>query len=147
MKYSTRAPSGQYGAVNLKEILSAIECRVVRTREEMQDAYSLVYKEYFKRGYMQENPSKMRISLYNIIPHTTTFIGIVGRGIISTATVIQDSPLGLPMDEIYSEELSRFRRENKKICEVSMLASDTDLFTGGVSLMLNAKKMFFIFLW
>jgi len=130
---------------NLKNLLSTIEYRVARTREEVEESYSLVYKEYLKRGYLNEDASKMRVSPYNMLPQTTTFIGIVGKNVISTATVIVDSPLGLPMDEIYHNELIPVREAKKKICEISMLASDSELFSSGVSMMLNAKKMFFIF--
>lgn len=94
---------------------------------------------------MNEDASKMRLSTFNLLPETTTFVGILGKQVISTATVIIDSPLGLPMDELYRDELKPFRDAGKKICEISMLASDTDLFTNGISVMLNAKKMFFVF--
>jgi hypothetical protein len=70
---------------------------------------------------------------------------VVENEVLSTATIIPDSPLGLPMDELYKPELDILRQQNKKICEIGMLASNTDLFEGGVSLMLNSKKMFLIF--
>lgn len=130
---------------DLQVVFKSIEYRVARTKEELAKAYYLVYKEYIKRGYTQENPSQWRLSIYNAIPQTTTFVAVIDSEVIATATVIPDSPLGLPMDEIYYSELTQLRKENKKLCEVSMLASDTELFQSGISMMLNSKKLFFIF--
>ncbi|OPX30415.1 MAG: hypothetical protein B1H08_01800 [Candidatus Omnitrophica bacterium 4484_171] len=134
-----------HSSTDLKNFLRLIDYRVAQTREELEKAYHLVYKEYLKRGYTNETSSKIRVSIYNIIPQTTTFIAIVENEVIATATLIEDSPLGLPMDKIYRNELAQFRNNNKKLCEISMLASDTDLFKAGTSIMSNSKKMFFIF--
>jgi len=87
----------------------------------------------------------VRFSIYNALPQTTTFVAVSDKTVVATATLVPDSSLGLPMDEIYHPELEAFRMNNKKLCEISMLASDTDLFRGGVSMMLNAKKLFFVF--
>lgn len=131
--------------LNLKQLFDTIEYRVARSREELETAYFLVYKEYLKRGYVKESDSKLKFSLFNALPQTTTFVSALENEIFCTATLIPDSPLGLPMDEIYHQELIQLRRQNKKLCEISMLASDTDLFGEGISVMLNSKKMFIIF--
>ncbi|HTY44629.1 MAG TPA: hypothetical protein VMD52_01390 [Patescibacteria group bacterium] len=132
-------------ADNLLDFINAIEYRIARSREELEKAYALVYREYLKRGYVKENPSGMRISIHNAGPQTTTFVAISGSEVVATATIIPDSPLGLPMDAIYHEELNQFRAKKLKLCEVSMLASDTELFQQGVSMMLNSRKLFFVF--
>lgn len=126
-------------------ILDSIEYRVARSIQELEKAYLLVYKEYLKRGYVKETKSPLKLSIYNALPQTATFIAIAENEIFFTATLIPDSPLGLPMDEIYRPELTQLRQQNKKVCEISMLASDTELFANGVSVMLNSKKMFLIF--
>jgi len=134
-----------HSSTDLKTLLKLIDYRVARTREELEKSYSLVYKEYLKRGYTGETPSKIRVSIYNVLPQTTTFIAIAENEVIATATLVEDSPIGLPMDKIYHKELQQLRDNNKKLCEISMLASDTDLFKPGTSVMSNSKKMFFIF--
>lgn len=126
--------------------LSGIEYRVARTKEELEKAYSLVYREYIKKAYMNENCSGLRFSIYNALPLTTTFVAITESGdIIATATVIPDSPLGLPMDEICEKELSGFRTQGRKLCEISMLASDTE-FLKHAPLSLPLRKIFPLFL-
>ncbi|VAX35407.1 hypothetical protein MNBD_UNCLBAC01-831 [hydrothermal vent metagenome] len=129
----------------MSNFLNNIDYRVARTRQELELAYELVYKEYFKKGYINEDSFKLRLSIHNILPQATTFIAKVENSVVATATVIPNSPLGLPIDDMYTEEISLFRKHNKKFCEVIMLASNTELFRDGTSMMLNAKKMFFIF--
>lgn len=128
-----------------KTFLESIDLRVCRNRKELEDAYNLVYREYLKRGYTKELPSQLRLSLFNAVPSTTTFIAENSGYIIASATVIVDSPLGLPMDEVYHQELEPFRQKKYKMCEVTMLASDTSLFPKGTSLLLSSKKMFLVF--
>lgn len=112
-----------------KELFSQVEFRVVRTRTELEKAYSLVYKEYLKKGFTSENPYGLRFSFYNALPETTTLIAIRDNSeILATATIISDSALGLPMNDIFETELAQLRGDGKKICEITMLAVDTDFF-------------------
>jgi hypothetical protein len=129
----------------LQTFIESVEYRVAHTREELEAAYALVYKEYLKRGYIKPDGEPLKLSIFNALPQTTTFIALMDKQLVATATVVPDSPLGLPMDKIYHEELCLLRQRSNKICEVSMLASDTELFQSGISVMLNAKKLFFIF--
>ncbi len=128
-----------------RSFVDSIDFRIVRTRDELEKAYGLVYKEYLKRDYTKEKASKLRFSLFNALPQTATFIATNSGEMLATATIIIDSKLGIPMDEIYNKELSDLRKNKKRICEASMLASNTELFKNGTSMMLQSKKMFLIF--
>jgi len=129
----------------LRSLFQGVDYRVARTREELEKAFRLVYQEYRKQGYVDEHPSRMRFSLHNALPEATTFLALIEDFVTATATVIPDSPLGLPMDELYHEELQGLRSSGAKLCEVSMLANTSELFGEHVPLMLNAKKMFLVF--
>ncbi len=131
--------------MTIKSLLQNVEYRVARSREELEDAFHLVYQEYLKQGYINEDPTEMRFLLHNALPGTTTFVALVDGVVTATATVIEDSPLQLPMDELYHQELQALREDGKKICEVSMLANNSELFSEQTPMMLNAKKMFLIF--
>ncbi len=131
--------------INVSDLIGVIDYRVAVTRDELEQSYRLVYNEYLKRNYTAKNDSGMRFSIFNALPQTTTFVAESNNSVLATATLIEDSPLGLPMDEIYHDEVDKLRQGGKKICEISMLASNTALFGSGISMMLNSKKMFFIF--
>lgn len=127
-----------------RELCDTIEYRVARSREELEASYSLVYKEYLERGYINESISKLHLSIYNALPQTATFVAVLEKKMFCTATLVIDSPLRLPMDELYHEELNQLRAQDKRLCEISMLACDPELFKDGVSVVLNSKKLFFI---
>ncbi|MDR4504522.1 MAG: hypothetical protein MRK01_06985 [Candidatus Scalindua sp.] len=129
----------------LRNFLDKIDFRVARTKEELEGAAALVHREYAKKGYIKNPNSRLRLAIHNAHPQTTTFVATAGKDVIATTTVILDSPVGLPMDEIYHQELNQLRVGGKKICEISMLACDTELFKNSVSMMLNSKKLFLVF--
>lgn len=120
--------------------------RVTRTRWELEKAFSLVYKEYLQRGYIpKEYKSKLRVSIYNALPDSTTFIAKKGKRVVAGVTLIPDSTLGIPMDKIYKSELDSLRKKGCRIAEVSQLAIDTELFGKGFFAMFNFNKLIFIF--
>jgi hypothetical protein len=128
---------------DLNTFLKSVEYRVARTRAELESVYRIVYTEYLKQGYIHPNDVEMHYSLHNLLPSTTTFVALADDQVITTATVIPDSPLGIPMDELYKKEVDTLR--GQKICEISMLTNSSALFSGQASMMLNAKKMFLVF--
>ncbi len=123
--------------------LRPVEFRAVRSVDELKTAANLVYREYMSRGYLTAHPSELKLSLYNALTTTTTFVGVHHRlGVIATITLIVDSPLGLPMDEIYKTELDELRGEGHLLAEASMLSLDSRLFGRKVFTLFHPKKMF-----
>lgn len=129
------------------EDVSKYTYRVARTRKELKEAFELVFKEYYKKGYIPPGyRSKMRISLYNALPDTTTFVVLnEDKRVCATCTLIPDSPLGIPMDKIYKKEVDKIRIKNRKVAEVSQLATDSQLFPRKYFSMFNFDKLIFLF--
>jgi hypothetical protein len=120
--------------------------RVARTRDELAQAFALVYKEYAQRGYIPKGyKSKMRLSLYNALPSTATFVGMQGTKVVAAVTLIPDTAMGIPMDKIYNDELAPFRKKGLRIAEVSQLSIDSKLFPPGWFSMFNFEKLMFVF--
>ena len=99
--------------------------KFAETRDELEQTFSLAYREYSKSGYISEpKPSKLLFSIYNIHPETVVFIAKSYLTVISTLTLIFDSELfGLPMDVIYREELDALRSQKRKVAELSALVT------------------------
>ena len=107
-------------------VVGPVEFRPARTLDEFKAAARLVYQEYRRRGYVPENEAALRLSIFQALPETTTFIALHRTlGVIGTLTLIQDSPLGLPMDEVYRPELDELRGQGHRLAEVSMLSFDS----------------------
>jgi hypothetical protein len=83
-----------------------------------QKAYELLYNLYSKKGFTQKKDSALWLSIYDALPETTTFIAEDDQGCIEGAlTAVFDSPIGLPADELYQEEIDVLRNSGGRICE------------------------------
>jgi len=100
--------------------------------DELEQAYALVHENYVRMGYCKDEPPRLRYSLHNALPETVTFVGTLGTVVAATVTLFADSPLGLPLDEIYQEQADELRRERRKVAEVGMLADRRDFTPGGM---------------
>lgn len=98
--------------------------KIADTRDELEQAFSLVYREYLRSDYIKKpNGARICLTIYHILPETAVFIFKSDR-VISTLTQIYDSEVfGLPMDALYQEELNALRDANRKLVEISALAS------------------------
>ena len=92
------------------------------SREELEHAYRRVYWSYRHRAYIEEHPSRMRLSVFNAFPTTVTFVSIMDKEVIASITVVPDTEVGLPMDEIYRPELDELRAHGRKLVEATMFA-------------------------
>jgi len=104
--------------------------RYLLNKGEIDKAIKLVVRVYQKEGYFTPENSRgarMRIKKFLSLPASATFGITAGESLIGTASVIMDNTEGLPMDELYREELDVFRRQNKKIAEVGQFAVDKEL--------------------
>jgi len=98
-------------------------CNIAQTHDELEQAFSLVYKEYLRAGYVKKStPSKMLLNIYNLLPETVVWIVKSHHTVVSTLTQVFDSPLRLPIDEVYEKELDELRLEGRRIVEISALA-------------------------
>lgn len=92
-----------------------------RSEADYQDAFALVSEEYKKDGYIDVDV-RPDIPVYNSLPTSATFIARSPGGVLGTVTVVGDGTKGLPMENIYREEIGRLREVRKKIVEISQLA-------------------------
>ncbi len=102
--------------------------KIAETRDELEQAFSLVYQSYLKLGYLREpNPFKISLSIYHILPETVVFVFKSYLRVICTLTQVFDSKLfGLPMDALYREQLDSLRNENRQLVEISALATSEE---------------------
>ncbi len=98
------------------------EIGVASTRKEREAAYAFVYRAYREEGFTGRGGGGLWYSLHHILPATATFIMCRNGEIVATATAVPDSPLGLPMERMYREEIDGLRRQGRRPCEIAGLA-------------------------
>src|SRR5258708_23010352 len=74
-------------------------------RHALEQAFRLQHDQYVAHGYMDAHPSGWRLSLHNALSATRVFVARCGGRVVRTMTPIARSPLPLPMDDIYPDEL------------------------------------------
>ena len=114
-------------------------------RHTLEQAFRLQHDQYVAHGYMDAHPSGWRLSLHNALSATRVFVARCGGRVVGTMTLIADSPLGLPMDEIYTDELRRLRDARGNLAEVSALAMDPEYQPSGVPILLRLIRMLVIY--
>jgi hypothetical protein len=103
--------------------------RPVQSLDEYKQAMHLVYREYCDAGLILPQPSEVRASPFHLVPSTRVFVALTPapQRVAATLTLIEDSPMGLPMDKVYHEELNNLRLSDHRLVEFSMFAADKDI--------------------
>ena len=96
--------------------------RIAATEAERADAYRLVYENYLRKGLIDANEHRLRVTPYHLLPTTETFVALHNDQIVCTVSLIGDGLLGLPMESIYADEVNAARSRNLYVGEVSSLA-------------------------
>ena len=95
--------------------------------DDLRQAYRLVHDVFLRRGFIDPDPSCMRVRIYETTPETATFIAKVDDRVVAVLSVVEDSEdLGLPSDGAFKAELDELRRAGKRLCEVTNQAVADD---------------------
>lgn len=97
-------------------------CTIQRacTADDLRQAYRLVHDVYLGQGYINPDPCRMRVRIFETAPETATFIAKVDGVVVAVLSVVEDSPeLGLPSDGAFKHELDVLRRAGKRLCEAT----------------------------
>src|SRR5690606_24648419 len=107
--------SGLFGD-NLKGCTIGRAC----TADDLRQAYRLVHDVFLGSGFIDRDPSGMRLRIYETTAETATFVAKVGGKVVAVLSVVEDSPdLGLPSDCVFKREFDAMRRSGKRLCEVT----------------------------
>jgi hypothetical protein len=91
--------------------------RLTDPEGKRNEVSALIKRMYSWRGYNTENTATCS-------DNQTTLEAFSGPDLVGTLTLRLDSEDGLLADEIYEENISIFRKKDRKICELSKLAID-----------------------
>lgn len=100
------------------------------------EAIRLVHRYYVQRGIEQPDDRGFRPSHHHLSPCTTVFTAHVDGVLVGTISLIEDSPLGLPMEKVHAGEVHRMRERQRRIAEVGTLAVAPEVRGFGISFLL-----------
>ncbi len=102
---------------------AGVVCKIADRFEDFDAAFEMVYSQYLSSGLTAPNPFQRRVLPHHLQPGTNVFIAYQQGEPVCTTTLISDSPLGLPIEAVFPDEIERKRRRGIALAEVSSLAS------------------------
>ena len=108
--------------IDFQKTTANVEYRIAATRQERADAFRLVYDSYLRAGLGEPNPYGLRVTPYHLLPTTEVFIATLHGQVICTMTLVIDGELGLPIEEVYGDNVAALRHQGLLLGEVSCLA-------------------------
>ena len=100
-----------------------VKWSLARTRSDLIAAFRLLYKSYVTAGLTAENCHETRVTPFHLLSSTEVFVAKLESEVISTVTMVADDELGLPMDEMYGNEIAALRKSGLYLAEMGCLAS------------------------
>lgn len=115
--------------------------KIARTKEELEACFRLLHDAYVGSGFMQPDPSGMRINIYHALPTTTTLCAKFDGEVVGTISLIRESVFGFPLQSIF--DLTEIRENQGRIAEVSALAVHPKFRNTGGSILFPLMKFMY----
>ncbi|MDT8997958.1 GNAT family N-acetyltransferase [Paucibacter sp. APW11] len=117
-----------------------LELKIAETKEELEACFSILHDAYVASGFMEPDPSGMRITIYHALPTTTTLCAKYDGRVVGTISMIREGVFGFPLQSIF--DLTAVRAKEGNIAEISALAVHPEFRkTGGAILFPLMKFM------
>jgi hypothetical protein len=110
-----------------KSFLKECEFRPVASAVEFQSVAKIVNTE-IRRSRVEERELKARwFSLSQATDRSVTFVCLYKKKhILGTVTMVLDSPMGMPSDQLYKTHMSSFRSMGREMAEITSLVLNSD---------------------
>lgn len=117
-----------------------LQLGIASTVEDLEACFALLHDAYVASGFMQPDPSGLRVTPYHALPTTTTLYAKWDGQVVGTLTIIREGVFGFPLQTIF--DLTTLRAQPGRIAEISALAVHPRFRkTGGVVLFPLMKFM------
>ena len=126
-------------ASQLKKLVNPeenLKIKFASTSDEFIEAMQLIHKVYVRKGLVTSDKKKPYFSPHLILPNNRLVIAIKKDRIIGTISLIEDSPIGVPMDNVHLVETTSFRQKNIKFAEIGSFAIAPEYQHHGITFLL-----------
>jgi hypothetical protein len=114
-------------SIPVPRIAREIRVKIASERAEWKDAFQLVALNYQAVGY-ETSDAQVRFNQYHALPDTVTFIAKYQDRVVMTFSLVPDNTMGgLPLENIFGEEVNQLRRERRRLAEIISLAADSEV--------------------
>ncbi len=99
-----------------------LELKIADTQDELEACFRILHDAYVAAGFMQPDPSGLRVTIYHALPTTTTLCAKWDGRVVGTISMIREGVFGFPLQSVFN--LGQVRSKTGKIAEISALAID-----------------------
>lgn len=117
---------------------SRLTLKIADTKEELEGCFGVLHDTYVESGFMKPDPSGMRLSIHYALPSTTTLCAIYDGKVAGTVSLIRESAIGMPLQDIF--DLTEVRAKGGCIVEISALAVSRMFRKNSGSILLSLMK-------
>ncbi len=112
--------------INLADAhIDGLKFEIAKTKEDLEQAFHLLYKAYLAEGFMKKNESELRVTPYHSLPTTCTLIAKYKDEVIATVSIIKSSNFGIPLESAVSVDDIK-SKAHQNVAEISALAIRKD---------------------
>jgi hypothetical protein len=133
------------GWVAADDVVETLDYGLAYTPGDFEGAFRLLHDRYVQIGYMHPHPSGRRVGVFNALPSTKVFVARAQGRVVATVTLVQDSSLGLPMDQAYREELDVLRAQGRRLGEAATLTVAADYREWGFPILMRLYRTLIIY--
>ena len=98
---------------------------VARDFSQVLESWRLVYQVYNSSGLIGANPYQIHAAPQLFHDQAAVFHKSIADRVVATFSAVCDGESGLPLDEVYRDELDDMRASGRKIVEIAHLAVDS----------------------
>jgi hypothetical protein len=123
------------------EVVAGLDFGLATETRDFDGAFRLLHDNYVRDGHMTPHPAGRRVSVFNAVPSTRVFVAREGDRVVATVALVPDSPIGLPMDQVYGEELSASRARGLRLAEAGTLSVDAGYRASGAAILARLFRL------
>jgi hypothetical protein len=127
------------------EATASLDFGMARDVDDFDGAFRLLHDRYVAGGFMAPHPTGRRLALYNALPSTKLFVARAEGRVIGTISLVQDSSLGVPMDQIYRDELDALRARGRRFGEASTLTVDPAYRASSFAILMRLYRLLIVY--
>lgn len=105
-----------------KDAMQRLQYGLARSRDDLTQAFRLVFESYYDAGLVTEKPSGIRLTPHHLMPTSEVLVAKLDGVVTSTLSMFGDGYLGLPMESMYAEQIQELRDRGLRLAEIGCLA-------------------------
>ena len=89
---------------------------------EFESAFRVIHDSYAQHGFILPNRASIWLNEHHLLASSRVFLAMQTKQVCGTLTLVEDGPLGVPMESLFGQEVQQCRETNGSIAEATCLA-------------------------